>query len=1032
MLRPALQDERHSPGKTATVTAVMPALNASATIRDALDSLLAQTRGDWDAVIIDDGSTDETVAIAKAYCASDRRFHLIRREHGGASAARNAGLQVARGDWILFLDSDDWIAPDFLEKMLGAAALDPRAGAVYCGYNRVAPDGSRLPQDWHEDVAADPFRSFSRGCPVAIHGIITRRELLLEVGGFDEELITCEDWDLWQKVARTGAGFAGIPETLAFYRLREGSLSTRAIQLMKDGLKVTARAWQADPRVPSPAPKYADGRNGDDEDGSPGYFVCWCAGEYAARGHDCAELFESIESLPPIRDRSEQLVGAVFDGIVAAGETPERVFERLPELDRRLGGFFAGLERATGRPGLARRLGAGLRELAVAENLVVRPTTRTAAVDIRKITGVSAPEGVDTVQVKFRLGEQDLGSTQVPVWGDLDREDVARAALRALYFRKLLRHGGLTKNPRFWAACAAHGLKNLKRLARALLRSPDRRKAVKSFLLHIFALAAADAYGAAGPSAGPSVARARQRIEEIRRAAEALAPKTALAGPAEAPDAGESESGDPRSDPRAFFEQVFEKEDPWDYTNAYETLKYEQTLGLLPAGRIRKAVEVACAEGHFTRMLAPRVDELLAVDIAEKAIERAQRRCSDLANVSFSQFDLIKDRLPEGLDLIVCSEVLYYLEDRAALKEVAERFRDALVPEGLLLMAHAYQLSDDPGRTGFDWGDGYGGQTISDVFQQTEGLVLERAIETELYRINLFRRGSARAAGPLIEHAPVAPLEPEVERYVVWGGAVARRSDLEAELTTDVPVLCYHRIGTDGPAALADYRVSPEAFAAQMRLLRRHGYHAITSRKLIGHIAEGRPLRGRPVLITFDDGYQDFADLAWPILRRNDFGAEVFIVTDRVGGSADWDAQYGPPAPLMDWPAIEALSREGVLFGSHLATHRDAQRLSPAELLDEAARSKAVLEARLGASVETMAAPFGSYDDRLSYILELCGYKAAYTTEEHIASVFHDAMSLPRIEVLGQMSLPEFAEAVGLDLEEEAGQAEVASVARSS
>lgn len=1009
----------------ATVTAVVPAYNTAATLGESLDCLLAQTRADWDCIIVDDGSSDDSAAIAEAYCARDPRFRLIRQANAGASAARNTGLFAATGDWVLFLDSDDWVTPDFLDKMLRAGAKNPRAGAIYCGYNRVREDGARLPQDWNENVAENPFRSFSRGCPVVIHGIIVKRPLLVEVGGFDTDLITCEDWDLWQKVARTGTPFVGIPETLAFYRLREGSLSTSTVQMLKDGLTVTSRAWRADPRVPNPARHLAEGRTGDDTDGSPGYFLCWCAGEYAAQGHDCAKLFDSVHHLPKIKDSPDYLAEAIFDGIVAAGQSgpTELLWEAWPEFDRRLGGFFERFEAAAHRPGLARSVREGLRAQMQYENNVAKPTTQTEMMDIKACRGVTPAEGIDTVYVRFRLGDQDLGDTQIPVWGNLSVEEVLKAGAKSLSMRKLLRFSGLAHGPRFWIALAKELMRSAKPALRLALTSSNRRYGLKSLARRVFKRAILRSIPAPRLDDASSVVRVKALIGEIEQDAKAGVAAPQPAGGSKAPS---KQDADPTRDPKEFFELVFDTEDPWNYTNAYETLKYEQTLSLMPTDRpIATAMEVACAEGHFTRMLAPRVGRLLAVDIAQKAVDRCRERCADLTNIDYQQFDLIKDAFPKDLDLIVCSEVLYYLEDKDKLKKVAERMRDALAPGGVLLMAHAYQLSDDTSRTGFDWGDDYGGQTITEVFEATPGLALERGIETELYRVNLLRRVAVDAPvkPAVIESGPVAlPLDPEVERYVLWGGAVARRSDISDRRSTKLPVLCYHRVADDGPKALADYRVTPKEFEAQMRLLRRHGYHALSSHELADHIAAGRPFRGRPVLITFDDGYQDFADNAWPILQRNDFTAEVFIVTDKVGGVSDWDAEYGPTAPLMDWPTIQALHAQGCRFGSHLATHRSADLLRPDELLREAARSKATLEARLGQPIDTLAAPFGVYDDRLNYVLDLCGYKIAYTTHDLMGSLFADPMALPRVEVVGGMAIEDFAEAVGLELDEDADE----------
>ena len=111
-------------------------------------------------------------------------------------------------------------------------------------------------------------------------------------------------------------------------------------------------------------------------------------------------------------------------------------------------------------------------------------------------------------------------------------------------------------------------------------------------------------------------------------------------------------------------------------------------------------------------------------------------------------------------------------------------------------------------------------------------------------------------------------------------------------------------------------RTAPEAFTEQMRFLRRHGYHALTSADIVRHLADGRPFAGRPVLLSFDDGYRDFHDIAWPILRAHDFTAEVMVVTDLVGKAAKWDVDYGSPAPLMGWPEIQALATAGVRFGT--------------------------------------------------------------------------------------------------------------------
>jgi peptidoglycan/xylan/chitin deacetylase (PgdA/CDA1 family) len=493
-------------------------------------------------------------------------------------------------------------------------------------------------------------------------------------------------------------------------------------------------------------------------------------------------------------------------------------------------------------------------------------------------------------------------------------------------------------------------------------------------------------------------------------AAEAVASPSTMAAPPP-PNPNPTQQG---ADRRAYWEMIFATPDPWDCGSAYEAEKYRRTLELLPAGRIDAALELACAEGHFTRLLAPRVSRLTAVDISDRALLRAAERCRDLSDIAFRRLDLEVDPLPAALDLIVCSEVLYYVADEATLRRVAERLRDALGPGGHLVMAHAFVLADEPDRTGLDCDHPFGATTIAHVFAATPGLVSERALATSLYRVDRFRRDETSVGGPpaVAEEVPLEDFPPvEVSRQVVWGGAAAHRCVLRRSVTTDrVPVLAYHRIAEDGPLSLARYRIPPARFEAQLRLLRRHGYHPISSAELGCFIGARHPLPGRPVLITFDDGYMDFRDAAWPILQANGFTAEVFLPTDLVGGAADWDAAHGPPAPLLDWQDAAALTKQGVVFGSHLARHLDGLTLPTATLAEELARSRAALEARLGQDVRAYAAPYGSLDKRFARLAARCGYRIGFSMDPARARLADPPLMLPRIEVRGEWDLDDFAE----------------------
>ena len=453
---------------------------------------------------------------------------------------------------------------------------------------------------------------------------------------------------------------------------------------------------------------------------------------------------------------------------------------------------------------------------------------------------------------------------------------------------------------------------------------------------------------------------------------------------------------------RQVWDDVFAETDPWNYGSGYERIKYDYTLQLIPDD-VGSAVELACAEGVFTQRLASRVRTLTACDISPKALSRATDRCRGLSNINFRVVDVVSDRLPQGQELIVASEFLYYLDGIEELRRVATKLRDALLPGGYLVMANHKLVRDDPSVTGFDWDQSYGAEVIKRTFSSIPGLSLERSTVTELYRVDRFRRlrPGEEVINPLITSANFnAKLDATLERHIVWGGAVKRRRDVEREVTWRVPVLAYHRIANDGPDDLKRWRVSPADFREQLRCLRSLGFHSVTSEQVARARDLGRPLFGRPIVITFDDAYQDFAETAWEILRANDFGAEVFVVTDRVGETAEWDKLAGTPAALMGWSTIVELANQGVRFGSHLATHAPATTLSTKALASELARSRNALEDHLETPVTTLAAPYGLMDLRLTQLARRAGFTVGYSCDGALADL--RKIRIPRAQNRGR------------------------------
>ena len=469
---------------------------------------------------------------------------------------------------------------------------------------------------------------------------------------------------------------------------------------------------------------------------------------------------------------------------------------------------------------------------------------------------------------------------------------------------------------------------------------------------------------------------------------------------------------------RAFFETLFSSgSDPWKYTSPYEQVKYEQSLSLLPCTRIDKALELACAEGHFTMQLASRVGSLIAADISQVALNRAAERCQDYQNISFEHLDLTKDPLPENLDLIVCSEVLYYLDDLEELKAMATKIANALSPDGYVLMANGHDTIDEPDQPGFNWGNPFGGKVIGDTFAELPHLRLEKEIRTPLYRVQLFKHHSKEEQSwdcytpEIIKLAEQpAPVPPEVEADVRWHGNEGRKFNGRRKpvVTSELPILMYHRLAPTGAMNMSQYRVTPENFEAQLQYLRDGGYYSVAWEDWQAAVAARHPLPGRAIAITFDDGYYDFYEYAWPLLKKYGFTATVFLVTDCIGGTNIWDRAYGEEVPLMGWQEIRELQDEGVEFGSHSVTHSPLTSLSHSEVVREAARSRMLLERYLGKSVNTFAYPYGDFNPVVRHLIGACGYTIGLSCRPKLSQLDNELLELPRIEVMGSYSLEEF------------------------
>jgi len=445
------------------------------------------------------------------------------------------------------------------------------------------------------------------------------------------------------------------------------------------------------------------------------------------------------------------------------------------------------------------------------------------------------------------------------------------------------------------------------------------------------------------------------------------------------------------------WDRVFALPDPWAYESDYEAEKYAQTLAFVPAGIVADALEIACAEGHFTVHLAPRVGRLTAVDISGRALARAQVRCAGHGNITFETLDLNEADIPGPFDLIVCSEVLYYVRD---LSGVVSRILSQVRSGGFFLTAHARVLADDPNGIGFDWNQSFGVETIANTIAAQAGVVLRRELRTPLYRILLYQRvapGQQGGQPEIIETDRVGRMTPVAEAQARWPGRPS--VSLATERTCSVPILMYHRIALGGPVALERFRVVPDLFALQMAGLFQAGYRTIGLGDWIGAMARHEPLPGKPIILTFDDGYRDFLTAAMPVLRVYGFSATIFLVAERIGGTADWDAGYGEPAQLLAWEEVRALQEAGIEFGCHSSVHQPLTGMRRAELAKDIVRARAILEKGLATAVKTLAYPYGAQNGFVRSVIADLGFHGAVGCQPGISRLGDSPLQLARIEV---------------------------------
>jgi glycosyltransferase involved in cell wall biosynthesis len=236
------------------VSVVVPCYNQGRFLADALDSVLTQSYAQWECLVVNDGSTDDTEQVAKDFCARDSRFKYVEKVNGGLSSARNAGLNAATGEFVQLLDSDDKIGTEKFATQVTFLRRHIHVDIVYSGarYFRHG-DPSNLFMVRHNKYISgfeitmhdkDVLKAVLIRNPFVVSAPLFRKSVFDKIGLYDESLRSLEDWDFQIRCAKQGLCFHYLgydPASATQIRVHDNSMMTNKKVMMEAKRKVLAR-----------------------------------------------------------------------------------------------------------------------------------------------------------------------------------------------------------------------------------------------------------------------------------------------------------------------------------------------------------------------------------------------------------------------------------------------------------------------------------------------------------------------------------------------------------------------------------------------------------------------------------------------------------------------------------------------------------------------------------------------------------------------------------------------------------------------
>jgi glycosyltransferase involved in cell wall biosynthesis len=224
------------------ISVIVPTYNRTQYLREALDSIFNQTYKEFEVIVVDDGSL---VNVKNAMAAYLDKVLLIRQPHSGLSSALNHGIKSSRGEYIAFLDDDDYWSPLFLEKCYHSFTNNSDTDCVYTDVRYFnGTEKNVLIQRRLRRASGHIIEALIKGNFIPINSAVTRRECFNKAGLFDESLNGFMDWDMWLRIAQAGYKFHYVDEVHAYIRVHDQNMSSQHLKMLRSGLATLRKAYQ--------------------------------------------------------------------------------------------------------------------------------------------------------------------------------------------------------------------------------------------------------------------------------------------------------------------------------------------------------------------------------------------------------------------------------------------------------------------------------------------------------------------------------------------------------------------------------------------------------------------------------------------------------------------------------------------------------------------------------------------------------------------------------------------------------------------